>query len=97
METALLIFLDSSGFYNDHHFHYGYHVYAAAIAAHFDENWGRKHFERVVLLLRDYANPSERDRYFPVFRHKDWYQGSSWASGIPLPPFRLLTPETGIS
>jgi len=26
------------------------------------------------------------DRAFPQFRHKDWYQGSSWASGTNIPP-----------
>ena len=74
-----------NGFYNDHHFHYGYHIYAAATVAHFDNDWGRKHFEQVLYLVRDIANPSEDDVYFPKCRQKDWYQGNSWASGIPLP------------
>eukprot|EP00586_Coscinodiscus_wailesii_P005383 CAMPEP_0172487124 /NCGR_PEP_ID=MMETSP1066-20121228/16032_1 /TAXON_ID=671091 /ORGANISM="Coscinodiscus wailesii, Strain CCMP2513" /LENGTH=1237 /DNA_ID=CAMNT_0013253525 /DNA_START=99 /DNA_END=3809 /DNA_ORIENTATION=- len=71
-----------NGFYNDHHFHYGYHIYASAVAAHFDPAWGRRNFEYVLLYIRDIANPSPRDKYFPVFRHKDWYLGNSWASGI---------------
>lgn len=71
-----------AGFYNDHHFHYGYHIYAAAVAAHFDHAWGRKFHQRVLLLIRDIANPSASDPYFPTWRHKDWYLGSSWASGI---------------
>jgi endo-1,3(4)-beta-glucanase len=75
------------GFYNDHHFHYGYHIYAAAVVAHFDADWGRKFFEQVVMLVRDIANPSVQDSAFPLFRHKDWYQGNSWASGVPLPPY----------
>ena len=36
-------------------------------------------------MVRDIANPSEEDIHFPLFRHKDWYQGSSWASGITMP------------
>jgi endo-1,3(4)-beta-glucanase len=44
-------------------------------------------FENVLLLVRDIANPSEEDVSFPLFRHKDWYQGSSWASGVPYPAF----------
>jgi endoglucanase Acf2 len=32
--------------------------------------------------LGDIANPSKSDPYFPVFRHKDWYDGHSWASGL---------------
>jgi len=76
-----------NGFYNDQHFHYGYHIHAAAVVAHFDSEWGQKHFEQVLLLVRNIANPSEADLSFPLFRHKDWYQGSSWASGVPLPPY----------
>ena len=71
-----------AGFYNDHHFHYGYHIYAAAVAAKFDWQWGKQYFERVLLLVRDIANPSPHDPHFATFRHKDWYLGFSWASGI---------------
>lgn len=70
------------GFYNDHHFHQGYHIYAAATVAYFDPDWGREYFENVLLLIRDIANPSPDDRYFPTFRMKDWYLGNSWAGGI---------------
>ena len=76
-----------NGFYNDHHFHYGYHIYAAAAVAKFDPEWGRTHFEEVKLLIRDFANPSPDDSLFPFVRHKDWYEGHSWASGIPLPAY----------
>jgi endo-1,3(4)-beta-glucanase len=38
-------------------------------------------------LIRDIANPSSDDTFFPTFRHKDWYQGSSWASGVTQPTF----------
>ena len=70
------------GFYNDHHYHYGYHIYAAAVAAKFDPEWGKQHFEKVLLYIRDIANPSPDDRFFTQFRQKDWFLGSSWASGI---------------
>jgi endo-1,3(4)-beta-glucanase len=50
--------------------------------AHFDPEWGRNLFEQVLLLIRCIANPSEDDEVFPTWRHKDWYQGHSWASGI---------------
>lgn len=46
-----------------------------------------QYWEQVLLLVRSIANPSREDDAFPLFRHKDWYQGSSWASGIPLPPY----------
>jgi endo-1,3(4)-beta-glucanase len=71
-----------AGFYNDHHFHYGYHIYAAAVVSKFDPAWGRKFHERVLVLVRDIVNPSADDPYFPAWRHKDWYLGFSWASGI---------------
>ncbi|CAN0000956.1 unnamed protein product [Ectocarpus sp. 4 AP-2014] len=71
------------GFYNDHHFHFGYHIFAAAIVSKFFPDWGIKHHEAVTLLIRDIANPSSSDPFFPVFRHKDWFLGSSWALGIP--------------
>ncbi|KAF9180970.1 hypothetical protein BGZ51_005778 [Haplosporangium sp. Z 767] len=33
-------------------------------------------------LLRDVANPSRDDPYFPVFRSFDWFMGHSWSQGI---------------
>lgn len=41
-------------------------------------------FERVLLLIRCIANPSLEDEVFPTWRHKDWFQGHSWASGIAM-------------
>jgi hypothetical protein len=79
-----------NGFYNDHHFHYGYHIYAAAALAHFDSAWAVEYYEDVTLLVRDYANPSQEDIAFPVFRNKDWYRGHSWAGGITKPMFRNI-------
>ena len=64
------------------HFHYGYHIFGAAVVAHFDPQWGREFFDQVMLLVRNIANPSEDDEFFPIMRHKDIYQGHSWASGI---------------
>ena len=72
------------GFYNDHHFHHGYIIYGAATVAKFDAVWGRNYFDPVLALIRDIANPSHTDKFFPPFRHKDVYLGVSWASGIGL-------------
>ena len=33
-------------------------------------------------LARDIGNPSTADPYYPVTRHRDWFQGHSWASGV---------------
>ena len=68
--------------YNDHHFHYGYHIYAAAVVAKHRPEWAREYFERILLYIRDIANPSADDQYFPQFRQKDWYLGNSWAAGL---------------
>lgn len=70
-----------NAWYADHHYHYGYHVYAAAVVAKFDPAWGEKFFDEIMLYIRDFANPFE-DKYFTPFRQKDWFLGSSWASGI---------------
>jgi endo-1,3(4)-beta-glucanase len=73
-----------NSYYNDHHFHYGYFIYAAAVIGHLDPSWlqtgGRK--EWVNSLVRDAANPSTADPYFPVSRMFDWYHGHSWAHGL---------------
>ena len=71
-----------NGFYNDHHFHYGYHIYAAAVVAKHRPEWGRRMYERVLLYVRDIANPSVYDKNFPMFRQKDFYLGNSWAAGL---------------
>lgn len=63
-----------------------YFVYAAAVLAHFDPSWGMEHFEDVLLLIRDFANPSDQDKAFPTYRNKDWYRGHSWASGFSADP-----------
>ncbi|KAL3940620.1 MAG: hypothetical protein SGBAC_004876 [Bacillariaceae sp.] len=71
-----------NGYYNDHHFHYGYHVYAAAVVAKYDPEWALLYFDKILLYIRDYANPWMNDEFFTPFRQKDWWMGSSWASGI---------------
>lgn len=70
------------GFYNDHHFHLGYHIYSAAVVAKYDTKWGYDNFESVLVYIRDIANPSRDDDYFTTWRHKDWFLSLSWASGV---------------
>lgn len=70
-------------FYNDHHFHYGYFILTAAIIGHLDPGWlTPANVDWVNTLVRDVANPSSFDKYFPVFRNFDWYHGHSWAHGL---------------
>ncbi|RPA80441.1 glycoside hydrolase [Ascobolus immersus RN42] len=73
--------------YNDHHFHYGYHIHAAALMVYVERALGGGEFygsvaEYVTALIRDFANPSTKDKYFPVFRSFDWFHGHSWARGL---------------
>ncbi|XP_062571613.1 uncharacterized protein LOC134233642 isoform X1 [Saccostrea cucullata] len=69
-------------FYNDHHFHLGYFLYALAYYVRHDKAWAQQHRQRIYALARDVGNPSYKDKFFPVVRHKDIYMGISWASGV---------------
>jgi endo-1,3(4)-beta-glucanase len=70
-------------FYNDHHFHYGYFIFAASVIGYLDPSWLTKaNVDFVNTMVRDIANPSREDKYFPEFRNFDWYHGHSWAHGL---------------
>lgn len=73
-----------NSYYNDHHFHYGYFVYAAAVIAYLDAEWMTRGNNKawVEMLIRDYANPISDDPYFPFSRSFDWFHGHSWAKGL---------------
>jgi len=71
-----------NGIYNDHHFHYGYFIYAAAVIAKEDPAWASTYSETITDFVRELANPCSKDSHFPVTRHKDWFAGNSWASGL---------------
>jgi endo-1,3(4)-beta-glucanase len=73
-----------NSFYNDHHFHYGYHVYAAAVIAYLDPTWLKEGTNKawVNTLVRDYGNSITDDPYFPFSRNFDFYHGHSWAKGL---------------
>jgi len=68
---------------NDHHFHYGYWIHAAALIGLFDPSWTAPNQwgGMVNLLARDIAQPTRGDNMFPFLRHFDVYAGHSWASG----------------
>ncbi|KAH0013312.1 endo-1,3-beta-glucanase, partial [Aureobasidium melanogenum] len=71
-------------YYNDHHFHYGYFVYAAAVIGYLDPSWLNQGTNRawVNMLVRDYSNSVTTDAYFPFSRSFDWFHGHSWARGL---------------
>jgi endoglucanase Acf2 len=67
---------------NDHHFHYGYFVRAAAEICRHEPNWcaDEQYGAMVKMLIRDYAGDRD-DPLFPYLRHFDPANGFSWASG----------------
>ena len=68
---------------NDHHFHYGYFLAAAAAVAALDPAFGieRRWGAMIDLLIADVANDDAADERFPRLRYFDPYAGHSWASG----------------
>jgi len=100
-----------NGNYNDHHYHYGYLLYASAIVLNIlgpdrgfkalagkDESVPISHKEihrvqaALAALIADIAAPFSAESWWinlfpskifpPVARHKDFYDGHSYASGL---------------
>ncbi|EQC29511.1 hypothetical protein SDRG_12760 [Saprolegnia diclina VS20] len=70
-----------SGYYNDHHFHYGYFAYAAAVLRRLDPTWVAAHADAIAMIVGDIA-ADDTSSLFPAARHKDWFTGHSYASGL---------------
>ena len=68
--------------YNDHHFHYGYFIYTAAILAMYDDTFAQDYGGMVELLIKDIANTKRNDSDFPFMRCFDFYESHSWANGM---------------
>ncbi len=68
---------------NDHHFHYGYWIMAAAHVARRDPQWAsqQRWGGMVNLLVRDIATSQRKRADFPFVRNFDVYEGHSWARG----------------
>nr|MDT0658687.1 glycosyl hydrolase [Micromonospora sp. DSM 115978] len=68
---------------NDHHFHYGYYIAAAATLAKFDPTWAStgQYGGMVNLLIRDANGWDRGDTMFPFLRDFDIYAGHDWAAG----------------
>jgi endoglucanase Acf2 len=68
---------------NDHHFHYGYFLSAAAALADNIGGWGDEDQwgGMVDLLIKDVANSDRSDGRFPFLRFFDPLAGHSWANG----------------
>jgi endo-1,3(4)-beta-glucanase len=66
--------------FNDHHFHYGYFIYAAAVLSKYDQAFYKANAPMVNVLISDIAS-SAQTSLFPKLRVFDPYVGHSWASG----------------
>ena len=67
---------------NDHHFHWGYFIHAAAFLEQFQPGWASQWGEMVNLLIRDASSTDRNDSLFPFLRNFSPYAGHSWANGF---------------
>ncbi|GAB5372651.1 hypothetical protein AAMO2058_001683200 [Amorphochlora amoebiformis] len=74
-----------NAYYNDHHYHYGYIIYALAVWKYLRPDTSKVlggKFERYAReFVADIAS-EKRGLRFPKARHKDFFDGHSWASGL---------------
>lgn len=78
--------------YNDHHFQYGYIIKSLAWLVYYQETKNapigmnatvlKNITKQALLFAREIGNPDDvADPYFTYVRHKDVYDGHSWAEG----------------
>lgn len=67
---------------NDHHFHWGYFIHAAAFVEQFEPGWAQKFGPMIEVLIRDAASTNRNDPLFPYLRNFSPYAGHSWANGF---------------
>ena len=72
---------------NDHHFHWGYFIHAAAALEQFRPGWASNWGEMINMLVRDAGNPDRSDSMFPFLRNFSPYAGHAWANGFATEPF----------
>lgn len=80
-----------NSFYNDHHFHYGYIIYSIWAALLYQTTHSISPTlndmfpSQIKNLLYDVCNPDQNSTFSTKLRHKDFYAGHSWATGIGVP------------
>jgi len=72
---------------NDHHFHWGYYIHAAAFMEQFEPGWASQWGGMVNMLVRDSASSDRNDALFPFLRSFSPFAGHSWANGFADLPF----------
>lgn len=73
-----------AGWYNDHHFQYGYFVYAMAAVAKLDQIYLKTYRSAMDSIVRDICNPFGDDTDFPFARHKDLFDVCVQPVRIPM-------------
>lgn len=71
---------------NDHHFHWGYFIHAAAFLEQYSPGWADKWGDMVNMLVRDVATTDRNDGMFPYLRNFSPYAGHCWANGVAALP-----------
>ena len=72
---------------NDHHFHWGYFIHAAAFMEQFEPGWADEWGPMIELLIRDAASWNRSDTLFPFLRSFSPFAGHAWANGFATFPF----------
>lgn len=67
---------------NDHHFHWGYFIHAAAFLEQYGPGWADEWGPMVNMLVRDVATTDRDDTMFPYLRNFSPYAGHCWANGV---------------
>ena len=98
--------------FNDHHFHYGYFVYASALLCMFDDDFRQQYGPMARLVALDYANPyrSTSAQQSSIFKRSDLPSSAQQSSifkrsDLPtspqrstiFPSFRTFNPYLGHS
>lgn len=68
--------------YNDHHFHYGYFIYAYTQLAEIDTEFKEKYAGIVTKLVLDIMNYNLDNTSYPFLRYFDLFEWHSWANGL---------------
>ena len=83
--------------FNDHHFHYGYFVYASALLCMLDDDFRQQYGPMARLVALDYANPYLQTSapQSSIFKRSDLPSTAQRSTSFPL--FRTFNPYLGHS
>jgi len=67
---------------NDHHFHWGYFIHAAAFMEQYEPGWATEWGDMINMLVHDASTPNRNHDKFPFLRNFSPYAGHCWANGF---------------